>query len=136
MVSYDKDMKFKHRPRRTTEEEWVKLPPEAMAAMRRQLEAFEAKFGRKPGPDDPVFFDPDADTPVQISKEKVTAELERAMRVAGIDEARIYATRKTGLMPFPGAVAQWTVKDRADWNAALDEYHRAQGRAKSAERNP
>lgn len=24
------------------------------------------KFGREPGPDDPVFFDPEADTPVPL----------------------------------------------------------------------
>lgn len=31
-------------------------------ALEEQLRAFRAKFGRDPGPDDPLFFDPDAET--------------------------------------------------------------------------
>jgi hypothetical protein len=34
-----------------------------VAAMREQLVRFRQKFGRDPGPDDPVFFDPEKDTP-------------------------------------------------------------------------
>ncbi|MFI2747265.1 hypothetical protein ACH5BA_13310 [Kitasatospora sp. NPDC018623] len=32
-------------------------------AVQRQLARFREKFGREPGPDDPLFFDPDADEP-------------------------------------------------------------------------
>ena len=31
--------------------------------MQRQAERFRTRFGRDPGPDDPIFFDPDADQP-------------------------------------------------------------------------
>jgi hypothetical protein len=32
-----------------------------MDMMQQQLQAFREKFGREPGPEDPIFFDPDAD---------------------------------------------------------------------------
>src|SRR5688500_13083409 len=32
-------------------------------ALQDNLRAFREKFGRDPGPDDPMFFDPDADDP-------------------------------------------------------------------------
>lgn len=37
--------------------------------LREQRAAFEAKFGRPPGPDDPVFFDPDAEEPTAIAED-------------------------------------------------------------------
>jgi hypothetical protein len=35
-------------------------------AFEANLQAFREKFGRDPGPDDPVFFDPDADEPTPL----------------------------------------------------------------------
>lgn len=40
-------------------------------ALEEQCEAFREKFGREPGPGDPVFFDPEADQPTAMSKEKI-----------------------------------------------------------------
>ena len=56
----------------------VTLPPEAVQAIRQQVESFREKFGRDMGPDDPVFFDPDADEPVPLSEERYN-ELFREM---------------------------------------------------------
>lgn len=39
------------------------MSPELQRIMQDQLDAFKKKFGRAPGPNDPVFFDPDAKTP-------------------------------------------------------------------------
>jgi hypothetical protein len=41
----------------------VKLSPQIMEALKTQRKAFRKKFGRDPGPGDPMFFDPDEDTP-------------------------------------------------------------------------
>lgn len=47
----------------------VPIDAETERLLRKQLALFEEKFGRPPGPEDPVFFDPDADTPVpQVQK--------------------------------------------------------------------
>ena len=55
-----------------------------------QREKFIAKFGREPGPDDPVFFDLDED--------KLRDDTANAMRAAGIRPALIYAYEETGLI--------------------------------------
>ena len=46
----------------------VPLNAEAQRAIQEQLRKFREKFGRDAGPEDPIFFDPDADTPQPISK--------------------------------------------------------------------
>jgi hypothetical protein len=55
-----------------------------------QREKFIAKFGREPGPDDPIFFDLDED--------KLREDTADAMRAAGISPALIYAYEETGLI--------------------------------------
>lgn len=49
--------------------------PQVFGALRRQAELFRAKFGREMGPEDPVFFDPDADEPVPVDEGKMMAEI-------------------------------------------------------------
>lgn len=61
------------------------LGPEAMDVLEGQREAFEQKFGRPPGPEDPLFFDPTADTPQPIPPEKIAA-LEAMMAEHGMDQ--------------------------------------------------
>ncbi len=76
----------------------VPLTPDVQEALRRQREAFIEKFGREPGPDDPVFFDPDADEPRELDLESYEKDLAEAMAAADIDPRLIYASRKTGLL--------------------------------------
>ncbi|MFC5828783.1 hypothetical protein [Nonomuraea insulae] len=45
------------------------LPPEMMDLMLQQRERFREKFGRDIRPDDPIFFDPDAEEPVPVPAE-------------------------------------------------------------------
>jgi hypothetical protein len=59
-------------------------------AMEAQRKKFVAKFGREPGPDDPIFFDLDED--------KLRESTVAAMRAAGIRPALIYAYEETGLI--------------------------------------
>ena len=40
--------------------------------LEKQREDFIDKFGREPGPQDPVFFDPTCDVPVAITESKLT----------------------------------------------------------------
>jgi len=48
----------------------VEMTPEVADALRQQKQLFKEKFGREPGPDDPVLFDPDADAPQAMNGEK------------------------------------------------------------------
>jgi hypothetical protein len=42
------------------------MTPRVHEALLEQGKAFIDKFGREPGPEDPVFFDPDKDVPTPI----------------------------------------------------------------------
>jgi len=61
------------------------LSPELASALEKQQEAFRRKFGRDPGPDDPVFFDPDADTPQPLDADEVDRRIIDAMAKAEMD---------------------------------------------------
>jgi integrase len=95
---------------------------EVAEALANQIEAFRQKFGREMGPNDPLFFDPDAETPLPISEEQITRDVTEAMHLAGIDERRIYAYRKTGMLISETNLPQWSAKDLAEYQAALDAF--------------
>lgn len=61
------------------------MSPEAKAMIERQEEAFRRKFGRDMGPGDPVFFDPEADTPQPFSPEAIK-DIEAQMAELGFNE--------------------------------------------------
>ena len=113
--------RIKHR--KSTRGRTVKLDPESMDMMQQQLQAFWEKFGREPGPDDPIFFDPDADTPQPFRLEKFLEESTEAMVAAGIRPEIIYAHRKTGgLIVTEENQEKLSAEDIAEWEAAIDEY--------------
>jgi hypothetical protein len=72
----------------------VPMTPRVHAALLEQRKAFIDKFGREPGPGDPVFFDPDKDIPSPIGAERLDADLEKALQDSGIDPAKAEAIRK------------------------------------------
>jgi hypothetical protein len=104
----------------------IPMTPEAKAVFERQLEAFRVKFGRDPEPQDPVFFDPDADTPTQISEAKGDQYWRLIIGAAakvGIDPAKIYAMHKTGRIVTEDNTQFLTDDELQEWNDAIDEYH-------------
>jgi hypothetical protein len=72
----------------------VPMTPRVHDALLKQRKAFIEKFGREPGPNDPVFFDPDKDIPTPIDPARMDADLEKVIRDAGIDPARADAIRR------------------------------------------
>src|SRR6266498_4370976 len=95
---------------------------ETLEALRRE---FRERFGRDPGPDDPVFFDPSAEEPRTLDEDGEAlfiAMSEMAMRTAGLDPAVIYASRKTGLIVTERNQHLLSEDDRADWIEAIFEY--------------
>jgi hypothetical protein len=101
----------------------IPLSSEAVDLLTKQKLAFIKQFGREPGEHDPVFFDPDFDTPTPISEEKMrTATLETFER-AGTPRQFVYAYQKTGFMPTTKeGRANRTDEENAEYDAALDEY--------------
>jgi len=106
------------------EDKLIYLSAEGQQLIERQLEAFRKKFGRYPGPDDPVFFDPDEDRPVPLSDEEYERAVVAAMPQAGLDPAVIYAFKRTDKMVTDSNKHLLSKKELRQWNDAIEEYHR------------
>ena len=89
--------------------------------MRLQKQFFKEKFGREPGPDDPVLFDPDADAPQAMNDEKIDKVMIEAMVKAGLDPSYIYAYKKTGLLATVDNWDKLSPEAQAEWEAAIAE---------------
>lgn len=66
----------------------LELNEGAVDAFQQQRARFVEKFGREPGPGDPVFFDPDEDEPTSITParhEQMMDEWQANVDAAGID---------------------------------------------------
>ena len=66
-----------------------KLDQESYEAVVQQPKLFKEKFGREPGPKDPIFFDPDCDVPTPLSEAKLKRGLIEAARKAGLDVGKV-----------------------------------------------
>ena len=100
----------------------IRLDPESVDMLAEQQRRFEEKFGRPPGPNDPVFFDPNASTPQPIDLADFMADTTKLLEEAGLDPATIYAVQQTGMLPpFPGH--KYNKADLAEWDAAIASYH-------------
>ena len=71
----------------------IPLSPELAKVVREQFERFTEKFGRPPGPDDPVFFDSRAGEPRPIIDEVVDQHMLEAMHTAGVRPALLPRTQ-------------------------------------------
>ncbi len=100
---------------------------EVSALLDAQLEAFRLKFGRDPGPGDPIFFDPDADTPTPVSVLEMESEMTEIAREAGVDPALIYASQVTGMLLTESNIDQFSDEDIAEWDDAVERYRRLHG---------
>ena len=113
-----------HRPE-TQAVRRVRLPPDANEMMKAQLEAFRKKFGRDPGPGDPVLFDPDAPgpDPVPHDESKMIAETVITMIRAEIPQRFIYTFLRTdGLIADERGYRRLSPEDRRLWDLAMREY--------------
>jgi hypothetical protein len=108
--------------RRTRSERTVAMTREIAKAVEDQIQCFRDKFGREPGPDDPLFFDPDADTPQVMTDEKIQKGIIDGMVAAGLDPSFIYAYQKTGLIPTEDNWDSLSPEDQAEWRAAIAEW--------------
>ena len=61
-------MPRKAKPRKPKKSRRDPLSGDPTDILREQREAFRKKFGRDPGPNDPIFFDPEADLSVELKR--------------------------------------------------------------------
>ena len=92
-------------------------------AMERQAERFREKFGRDPGPKDPIFFDPDADEPRPFDLDTATREMAEELRHAGMEEGTdpslIEAWCELGYVVTEDTRHLFSASDIAVWNEAV-----------------
>jgi hypothetical protein len=93
-------------------------------ALQQRLAAFRHRFGRDPGPDDPVFFDPRSDTPFPIDFDELQCEMVTLMLRVRIRPELIYAYLRTGLMVTHDNQRYISAEDLDGWNRAIIEYSR------------
>ena len=111
--------------RKNGEPKTIPLNAEAQRAIQEQLRKFREKFGREAGPEDPIFFDPDADTPQPISPaglDEMMGQILSAAGQAGIRPEFIYAMRKTGRVVTESNQHLLTDEDLQEWQDAIEEY--------------
>jgi hypothetical protein len=98
--------------------------PKQVGVYERQLTAFREKFGREMGPDDPFFFDSEAERPEfqdAANADQALEILAEMLTEAGADQEQIYAFRKTGGL-FPDARNPFTRWQQLEWDSAVNEY--------------
>jgi hypothetical protein len=99
----------------------IPMSQEMVGLLEEQRQRFIEKYGREPGPNDPVF----CDMPHLEHVEHMTVE---AMKQAGIDPAIIYAYEKTGRLVTENNQHLLSEADLSEWSAAIDEYHAKHGK--------
>jgi len=104
--------------------QWVEIGPDLNDMMERQLQAFRKKFGRDPGPTDPIFFDPDKDQPEPYDQAKFHRQVLDVMKAADLPGHLVYAWEKTGLMVTEDNRVLLSKKDLREWDEAIEEYWR------------
>jgi len=97
----------------------ISMTQDMQELLEEQEKSFVEKFGREPGPDDPLFFDPDVDTPQPYPEEKFTETIVESMREAGVDERLINAYKKTGLLVTQDNLDLMTPEELEEFEEAL-----------------
>ena len=91
--------------------------------MEGQAQLFRDKFGRDPRPEDPIFFDPDADEPRPRELDTVSREmtdgLRQAGRETGLDPALIEAWCELGYVVTEDNQHLFSAGDILAWEAAV-----------------
>jgi integrase len=103
----------------------IEITPEIVEVLEAQDQVFRERFGREPGPEDPMFLDPDADqprVPTEAQKQEIIDAMHQVILNAGIDPAFAYAFRKTGFLLAEENVKYMTPAELAEWNDAIEEY--------------
>lgn len=69
---------------------YLEISPELAQMLQENRDRFIEKFGREPGPGDPVFFDPDSDSPVPVpyTEDRLRRVLTDACKKAGFNDEK------------------------------------------------
>ena len=112
------------------EERRSDVPPDLAEALKALDGPFREKFGREPVPEDPFFYDPDADqprVPTEAQKKEIIDTIHQIILNSGIDPAIAYAFRKTGFLLTEENIKYMTPAELAESDAAIEEYRFIEG---------
>ena len=107
------------------DENIISIDHETSEIIAQQKKLFGQKFGREPGPEDPLFFDPGVATPQFLSVESQEEVWKSLLQAAGdseIDPAIVYAMNKTGRIVTETNLEFLTDSELQEWNDAVNEF--------------
>jgi hypothetical protein len=78
----------KHRKKHPGVSRVIPIGPGIAAILDAQRRQFVEQFGREPGPDDPIFFDPDFHVPVEGSDVRLAEVFAKASLAAGVTKTK------------------------------------------------
>ena len=90
-----------------------------------RMRAFREKFGRDPGPDDPVFFDPNKDVPTPYGPEDIDTMFDEALAsgaLAGGERAFVAASQEVGYLVSEENRHLFSVAEIQAWEEAFDRH--------------
>jgi hypothetical protein len=102
----------------------IPLTPDTAEGLKEQFRKFKEKFGRPPGPDDPIFFDPAAAEPRPMIDEVIDQHMLEAMHKAKTHPAIIHAYQATGRLVTKESRKNLTKAQLREWTDAIDKWHR------------
>ncbi len=111
--------------RRAQQARTIPLSQESVELLQGQLDAFRKKFGREPGPNDPVFFDPAADEPRPLSDEQIDTmgdDLAQMMKDNGAPPEFVHAYMLTTRIVTDHNRQYLSDEDIQEWNEAVAAY--------------
>lgn len=100
----------------------IKINAKANDALAESARAFEAKFGRKPGPNDPLLFDPDEDEPTPLSASKMMRMMTASFLEANTPSHLIFAWIKTGMIMSEEQYKNGPQDARLEWDRTMAEF--------------
>lgn len=125
------DPRFIQRERLPDDGRVVRCDPDSEAgtqisgAFQHQLEKFREKFGREPGPEDPIFFDLDADDPTPLPAGSLFRELDLLVADAdeiGVPPALIKAFRDLGYLVTEENRHLFSAAEIETWRETVERY--------------
>lgn len=102
--------------------EVIEMSDDVAELLQQQVQAFVKKFGRQPGPGEPLMFDPESDTPAALNEAMVEKDMVEAMIAVGVRPELVYAFKKTGRLITEENQQRLSDFELQEWQDAIDEY--------------
>ena len=115
---------MKHDPRQYRR---VRMNQQMIDIFDEQKERFRRKFGRDPGPKDPVFFNEDTDEPQPMSlqeMEELEQEILDFLGAINVPPEFLHAFKVTGRLVTEMNLHLLSDEEIQEWTDAVEEYQR------------